>query len=269
MSPDHAPGFVEQLPPTRDAFLGGRVIVSQPARGFRAGLDSVLLGAGVDPGTRALLELGCGAGTAACCALATAGEAGALLADRDPEMVALATENLAANGFSSRARAVVADVTAPGAERVAAGIAADRFTTVIANPPFFARGRGTAPADPAAAAARQMAAADLGRWVRTAAAAAAPRGEVVFVHLAAALPALLAAFAPRFGALAIRPVAPRPGMAATRVLVRGIKGSRAPPTLLPPLVLHAEAGEHFAPEAEAVLRGRAALHWHPGPIAPK
>jgi tRNA1(Val) A37 N6-methylase TrmN6 len=32
---------------THDAFLGGRLTIAQPAKGFRAGLDSVLLGAAI------------------------------------------------------------------------------------------------------------------------------------------------------------------------------------------------------------------------------
>ncbi len=63
----------------------------------------------------------------------------------------------------------------------------------------------------------------------------------------------------RFGALDILPIAPRPGAVAHRVLVAGVKGSRAGVRLLPPLVLHAAIGSAFAPEAEQILRGGAAL----------
>ena len=44
---------------------------------------------------------------------------------------------------------------------------------------------------------------------------------------------LLAAFEPRFGALTLLPLSPRPETPASRILLRGIKGSRAPLTLLP------------------------------------
>jgi tRNA1(Val) A37 N6-methylase TrmN6 len=60
------------------------------------------------------------------------------------------------------------------------------------------------------------------------------------------------------GALLLLPVAPREGQAATRILLRGIKGGRGPDALLPPLVLHDAAGG-FRMEADAVLRGAAAL----------
>ncbi len=88
----------------------------------------------------------------------------------------------------------------------------------------------------------------------------APRGALVCIHRAAALPRLLASLDRRFGGIAVRPVLPRAGRPAVRVLVRAVKGSRAPFALLAPLVLHDERGA-FTPEADALHRGRARLRW--------
>ena len=51
-----------------DAFLGGRLVLRQPARGYRAGADAVMLAAACSAraGER-VLELGCGAGAALFC----------------------------------------------------------------------------------------------------------------------------------------------------------------------------------------------------------
>ena len=69
MSLDHALSLVKHQSPRRDAFLDGRLSISQPEKGFRAGLDSVLLGAAVGADDGALLDLGAGAGVAALVAL--------------------------------------------------------------------------------------------------------------------------------------------------------------------------------------------------------
>ena len=61
----------------------------------------------------------------------------------------------------------------------------------------------------------------------------------------------------RFGDIAVAPLFPRAGFAATRIIVQGVKGSRAPTQLLPGLVLHGDDGK-FSPSAEAVLRDGAA-----------
>ena len=48
-----------------DAFLGGQVHLYQPKKGYRAGVDPVLLAACVNATAgQSVLELGCGAGAA-------------------------------------------------------------------------------------------------------------------------------------------------------------------------------------------------------------
>lgn len=245
---------------TRDAFLGGRLAVSQPRGGFRAGLDSVLLGAAVAAGSASLLDLGAGVGTAALVALADRPGLSATLCEADPASAALARGNLVDNGFGARARVLELDVAAAGSVRAEAGLAADAFTSVIANPPFFDSGSGTIPG-PSRAAARHMPLAALDTWLRAAATHAAPGGEAIVIHVAAALPALLAAFDRRFGAVTVLPLSPRQGAPASRILVRGIKGSRAPFVLLASRALHVEDGRAFRPEFDALFRGEGRLVW--------
>mgnify|MGYP001455300812 CR=1 FL=1 len=55
-----------QLPNiTENSFLDGKLSIFQPNKGFRAGLDSVLLAASVNASAgQKVLDLGCGVGTA-------------------------------------------------------------------------------------------------------------------------------------------------------------------------------------------------------------
>lgn len=260
MSLDQAEAIVKHQTVTRDAFLGGRLHVSQPGNGFRAGVDSVLLGASVPDGAKTLLDLGAGVGTAGLVALADHSVLDATLAERDEEALALARANIASNGFAARARALCVDVTATGKLREAAGVARDFYETVIANPPFFIAGSGT-PAAGARAGARHMERADLTLWIKAAAAAAAPDGLAIFILPAESLPLALAGFEGRFGAIEVLPLLVRPGQPALRVLIRGRKGSRAPFRLLAGRPLHAENGKAFMPEIDAVFRGHGRFHW--------
>ena len=51
---------------TEDAFLGGKLHLKQPRRGYRAGVDPVLLAAAVPAQAgQSVLDLGCGVGAAA------------------------------------------------------------------------------------------------------------------------------------------------------------------------------------------------------------
>ena len=260
MSLDHASKIVKHQTLTRDAFLGGKLTVTQPRHGFRAGLDSVLLGAAVRDDAATLVDLGAGVGTAALVALADRPGLSATLVESDADTAALAEQNLATNGLADRGSVIRLDVTAPGRQRESAGLPADHFDAVIANPPYFEAGKGT-PAVTARLAARQFAPESIEAWVKTAATHAAPGGEAVFIFPAQSLHELLAAFHLRFGGIAILPFTPHAGEAATRVLVRGIKGSRAPLTLLASRALHEEGSRAFRAEFEAIFRGEGRLDW--------
>ena len=108
------------------------------------------------------------------------------------------------------------------------------------------------------AGAHVMASGGLDRWVRFLAHMAVPGGTVTLIHRAEALGELLAALEGRFGALEILPVHPRAGAPAHRILIAGLKGSRAVPQLHPGLVLHGD-GHGFRPEVEVILRDGAPL----------
>ena len=94
-------------------------------------------------------------------------------------------------------------------------------------------------------------------WLRTCVDLLKAHGRLGLVHRADALPACLAILRNRVGSIAVRPVQSRADRPAIRILVTGVKGSRGPFSLLPPLVLHDETGR-FTPEAEALHRGRPA-----------
>nr|WP_295883188.1 methyltransferase [uncultured Devosia sp.] len=208
---------------------------------------------------KSLLDLGSGVGTAALVALIHNPTLVATLAEQNADMAALAEANIVDNGLVDRAQVVIADVIGPAANRRAAGILDNGYDSIIANPPFFAD--GTLAADMGRAGARHMDATALDLWIKTAAGAAAAGGEVIFVYPAQSLTPLLAGFTQRFGAVTVLPLSPRPDEPANRVLVRGIKGSRAPLTLLASRALHELEGRAFAPEFEAIFRGTARLVW--------
>ena len=261
MSVDQTSHFVKPQNTTLDAFLGGRLQLLQPEKGFRAGSDSVLLGASVPADARRIVDLGAGIGTAGLVVACWTTAAEVVLAERDAGALALARRNVETNGFAERVTVAEIDISAGGPARAAAGLAPNRFDCVIANPPFFEKGRGT-PADaPDRDAARHDEADGIDKWVRVAAGLAAPRGMAIFILPAARLGVALAAFEKRFGDVRILPIAARPGTEAGRILIAGVKGSRAPLRLFAPLVLHGETGNDFVSPAREVLTGRHKLDW--------
>ncbi len=246
--------------PTDDTFLGGALRIRQPATGYRAGLDAVMLAAAVSiegSGAR-VLDVGAGVGTAGLCLARRITSARVTLFEREPGLALLARENVERNGLAERVNVIEGDVGLSAETARALGLQSEGFDHVIANPPYHDADGGTPASDPLKAGAHAMPDEGLERWARFMARMAVPGGAVTVVHKAEALSRLLAAFDGRFGALRILPLHPRESAPAHRIIVAGRKGSRAPLILLPGFVLHGEDGT-FTPEAQAILRGGAAL----------
>ena len=246
---------------TDDAFLGGKLNLLQPRSGYRAGVDAVLLAAAIPCATgqtESVFDAGGGVGTVGLSVVRRCPDATAVLLERAPKLVELAEENVSRNDLSARVRVFSGDLTASWSEMAGLGLAIESFDHVAANPPFHVDGKGTPSSDAWKSAAHSMPEGDLDLWGRLMARMAVSGGTATMIHKADALQAVLGALAGRFGAFKVLPVYAREGQAAIRVIVQGIKGSRAPLTLLPGLVLHGE-GNAFTPAAQAILRDGAGL----------
>jgi tRNA1(Val) A37 N6-methylase TrmN6 len=242
---------------SEDAILDGRLILRQPVRGHRFGHDSVLLAAAIAawPGDHAV-ELGAGVGAAGLALARRVEGLTVTLVEIDPALTTLARANAARNALAERVRAVCLDVGAQASEFAAAGLSPGSADHVLMNPPFNAP-HNQSP-DRARRLARTVSDETPARWLRTAARLLRPQGVVTLIWRADGLNGVLTAIAAGFGAVAVLPVHPKPGAAAIRVLVRGVKDSGAPLTLLPGLVL-ADTENRPSAQAQAVLRHGAAL----------
>jgi tRNA1(Val) A37 N6-methylase TrmN6 len=236
-----------------DAVLGGRLVLRQPLSGHRVGHDAILLAAATaaKPGEHAV-DLGAGVGGAGLALARRVTGVGVTLVEIDPALTALARDNAERNGLADRVQALTLDAAAPAADFAAAGLTANSADCVLMNPPFNIS-QPTSPHH-----GRRVAHAGtpdlLPRWLDTAARLLRPAGTVTLIWRADGLAAALAAVAAGFGAVAVLPVHPKPEAAAIRVLIRAVKGARAPLALLAPLVL-ADAGGRPTAAADAVLRG--------------
>jgi tRNA1(Val) A37 N6-methylase TrmN6 len=245
---------------TDDAFLDGRVHILQPRRGYRAGIDAVLLAAAIPaaPGATRVLDCGAGAGTVGLCVAARVPSAQVTLVERSLTLCALAIENITRNGLSERVRVVPGDVTVAARHTAAPALSVERFDHVAVNPPFHDRARGSPARDALKAGSHAMDEGQLELWLRFAARMASAGGTLTLIHKADALKEIFATIADRFGGLRVVPVHPRAGEPAIRVVIQGHKGSRAPLTLCPPLILHGDDGHDFTPQVAMILRGGAA-----------
>jgi tRNA1(Val) A37 N6-methylase TrmN6 len=235
---------------TKDALLGGRIQLLQPARGYRVAIDAVLLAAAVDaaPGQR-ILDLGAGVGAVGLCLAARLAGCSVVGIELQAPLAELAERNANLNGMADRVRTVVHDLAQP--------LPADlgRFDHVVTNPPYLAAAVADPSPDPSKALATVESSADLARWLEVATAAAEPAGTLLIIHRSDRLDEILGHLGRLgWGDITVKRLPP-----AARILVRARRASRPVRHDAPPLTLHRPDGR-YTDEAEAILR-------HASPLA--
>lgn len=252
--PPPPPGGAVPSSLTEDGFLGGRLRVLQPEKGYRAGIDAVFLAATIPCAAgETVYEAGIGTGVAALCTLARNPDVHVTGIEVATRYAMLCEENARRNGFANSVRVIHADVKEALRKDLTAMPAHGSFSHGFANPPYFEEGKSTPSPILHKAQAHAFGPGDLDLWLKVLYTMVTLRGTVTIVHRAETLGKLLAVMEERFGDIRIAPLYAREGTAASRVIVQGVKGSKAPMQLLPGLVLHDQSSQ-FTPEADAILR---------------
>jgi tRNA1(Val) A37 N6-methylase TrmN6 len=246
---------------TDDAFLGGRLRLRQPKSGHRAGHDAILLAAATSaqPGDR-VVEFGAGVGAAGLAVAKRVVGIEIVLVEIEPKLADLARQNSVSNGL--QAKVVVLDIASGAEDFVAAGLAPDSADAVLMNPPFNDPARHRSSPDKGRAIAHVAKATTLESWIHAARRILKSGGVLTLIWRADALDEILAALDRGFGSLGILPVHSDATAPAIRVLIRAIKGGRAPAALYPGLMLNnapADASRAANPRAQDILAGEAIL----------
>jgi tRNA1(Val) A37 N6-methylase TrmN6 len=248
---------------TQDILLGGKLTLIQLNTGHRAGTDAVLLAMACPEVKNGwIVDLGCGSGAVGLIAAHRFQHANVLLLDNDESQIECARLGIEANGFSDRVEVCHADILAPSLTSKFAQspstLSENMADVVLSNPPYFEEGQGRTSPDDKRSHAHHMVKGGLNLWVKRACALLKPKGQLVMIHRADALPFLLDAIGKRLGNIRVKPIHAHAQQPASRIILSGIKGSKAPFVFLPSLILHEENGS-FTLEARALHEGNAGL----------
>jgi tRNA1(Val) A37 N6-methylase TrmN6 len=239
---------------TEDDFLGGAIKLRQPAAGYRAGTDMVLLASAIAaaPGEE-ILDIGAGVGGVALCLARRLPGVRLAALELTREMAALAHENVILNRLEDRVAILEGDLAHPPK-----GLKRGFYDQVVSNPPYLERGKVTPPPLSSKATAHVSAGLTLEQWVAASIRFVKMKGRVTFIYRADRLNDLLAALTGKAGEITVFPIWPRRGRPARRVIVTARRGLKGPLVLESGLVLH-EADGAFTPRAEAIMRNGAGL----------
>jgi tRNA1(Val) A37 N6-methylase TrmN6 len=242
---------------TQDAFLGGKLHLRQPKSGHRAGHDAMLLAAATPArsGDR-VVEFGAGVGAAGLAVAKRVAGIKLVLVEIDERLAELARGNAVSNAIA--ADLIVLDVTSgPGAFETA-GLSVDSVDVVLMNPPFNDSARHRASPDKARASAHVATPATLESWVHASRRILKSGGVLAMIWRADGIAEVLAALDRGFGSLSIVPVHADATSPAIRLLVRAIKGGKAPTRVEPALILNDEFARPHQ-KAKDILAGKGIL----------
>ena len=237
--------------------LRGRVQLLQPRQGFHASIDSVFLAAAAAVKDHAaLLDVGCGVGSAGLCVMARNKTIHLTGIDIQPELTDLAHQNATLSGFAAHAAFFCGDI------RNEKHIKDNSFNNVLMNPPYLESGTYTISPEKIKATSHGEGAsgATLADWVKYAHKKLKQGGHLTMIHRADRLDDVILELTKKrwFGSLVVFPLLSHTGEDAKRVIIQARKERYSPCVLKSGMVIHKENGK-YTKEAEAVLNDAAAI----------
>jgi len=252
--PNRSTNLLKDLSLTEDEFIGGKITVFQPAKGYRAGIDAVLLAATVDvkPGEK-ILDLGSGVGTAGLCLMGREPEAKVTGLELQTVLYQIAQKNQQANQLQDRWSLVNGDLL-----HLPDDLPLGSFDQVMCNPPFMPKGTSHVSPDPIKLLANNEGEATLRDWMLAALKLVKHKGPITIIHRADRLDEILSVFREKkAGAIEVCPLWPYEGQPAKRVIVRARRGISKPMIITAGHKLHETDGSYTDIIDGALRRGQA------------
>ncbi len=240
-----------------DDFFGGKIKLIQPLKGYRAGVDPVLLAAALPRNLKGtMLDLGCGVGTAGLCALYGMAHLRLIGIEADENAAARAMRNAALNHFAENVEIFHQKL---GASDFVDPLKTTEVDIAISNPPWFEQAHSQK-ATGSRGDGRQEGDIDLSVWLDYMIRKLRTGGLIAVIHRAHRLDDILQHFAGRVGNIKIIPIWSKAGQAAKHVIILGHKARKTPLKLMSGFVMHDASGQ-FLPEAKKIFMDASPLYY--------
>lgn len=231
-----------------DEFLGGRISLKQPKKGYRITSDSVFLAASIVPKkSDKILDVGAGSGAILSCLAARLGEDAKSITmhgvELQDDLTTLAREN-GTDCITYFEGDIFKDID---------GCEANSYHHVISNPPYYEKGKISASPYKTKAVAHGDDMADLGLWIERSMRMVRPKGYMTVVHRADRLNDIVAVMSEKAGSIIIYPFYSKAGKDASRVIIRAQKDANGLLALKSGMIVHKSDGT-YSDEAENILR---------------
>lgn len=232
---------------TADDFLGGRVNLKQPRKGYRITSDTVFLASSINLNTGdRILDVGAGTGGILSCLAARIGDEIKNVTmhgiEIQSELISLAREN---NQEITYFHGDVLDDIE--------GCSPNSYHNVVSNPPYFEKGKISPSPFKTKAIAHGNELNDLKLWIERCMRMVRPKGYLTLVHRADRMDDILSILQDKAGSIIVFPFFPKKGENANRIIIRAQKGAKGLLILKSGMIVHKSDG-NYTETAENILR---------------
>ncbi|MCC3862443.1 tRNA1(Val) (adenine(37)-N6)-methyltransferase [Pseudemcibacter aquimaris] len=230
---------------THDDFLGGRIKLYQPKKGYRVTSDSVFLAASVTVKSgEKILDIGAGTGAILSCLSARLENRADITMhglEYQEDLIELARKN-AENVEYFQGDVFGDDVLEPNS-----------YHHVVSNPPYYDKGTVTESPYVTKAMAHGGGMDSLKLWIERCVRMVRPRGYITLVHRADKMDDIIEILNQKCGGMIIYPFYSKSGQDANRVIIRAQKDAKGLLSLKSGMIVHKSNGD-YTNEAENILR---------------
>ncbi len=237
--------------PSADSLRKHDLTIRQPARGYRFSLDALLLADFARlPARAAVADLGTGCGILPLVLARTHQDARFTACENNPDMAALACENVASNGLGDRIEIIADDILT-----MRTRYPVSTFDVVISNPPFRTPHSGKTSPHAGRDAARHESTAGLADFLTAAKYLVKTSGRICFIYPPSRLAEFIRCAAElKLALLRLRMIHGSGQAVAKMFLVELAKGRRADVTVEAPLIVYDRQGG-YTDEVARILGG--------------
>ncbi len=240
---------------TKDSFLGGKLLIYQPKKGFRAGTDSIFLSAFINAKkSQKIAELGCGVGTVSLALALRVKQLQISAFEINEDVSQIAKQNVLLNKLEDSISIFNQDIKELNSQKELAC----SFNIVLSNPPFYKQESTRKSLNDLRNQGFIEQSAKLEDFIKTAKFMLKNNGQIYFIHLVERLDDIVFLLKQHgFGCLEILFIYSYANKDANRVIVKARKNSKGFTKVFKPFVVHNENG--FSKQASAVLNNCKAL----------
>jgi tRNA1(Val) A37 N6-methylase TrmN6 len=236
---------------TEDSLFDGKLRCRQHSSGYRFSLDAVLLASFISPRPHEkILDLGCGSGIVSLLLAYRWPSCSLTGLEVQPDLVALARENVALNQWQERITILPGDL-----RHIDKSLTGSQFDWVVSNPPYRKTGTGRQNIQPEQLVARHETMADVASVVKAASRSLKNKGRAAFIYPAVRGATVLYELKKQgLEPKRIQTVYSFPGSPATLLLVEALKGGGEELKIMEPFYVYQEQHGEYSPEMAACYK---------------